>query len=91
MNLIVGLLITIFIWLAFSVQAELAVANDASKGCCSTSDCGVNIKDKIFYWLTLVVAIFFTLAVSFSVFENVTSPGTKLPGGIPVPQILDNI
>jgi hypothetical protein len=97
MKLPVGIVLTIFIWMVFATLHELKEAGgnkegEASiNGCCGTGECGKSVPDTVFWWGTLIISIFLTFAVLFKVYENFTSPGSSLPGGIPVPDILDNI
>ena len=69
MNLFAGLLITIFAWAVFATLVEIKSAggntdgSQSSNGCCGDGMCGKNLRDNTFYWTTLIVSIFFTLAV----------------------------
>ena len=91
MNLLVGIITTVFLWSIFSSFNQLKIAGD-SKGCCTDGTCGKGYVDNFLFYTNLVLAIILTLGVLFKVFEDfVVSPGSSLPGGIPIPQILDNI
>jgi uncharacterized membrane protein len=98
MNLFVGLLITIFTWVVFTTLNEIKVAGGdgdseeaSTNGCCGNGSCGKSVPDNVFWWVTLIVCIFFTFAVLFKFYEEFTSPGSSLPGGIPVPDMLGSI
>ena len=90
MNLLVGIITTVFLWAIFSSFNQLKIAGD-KKGCCTDGSCGKGYVDNFLFYTNLVIAIILTLGVLFKIFEEVASPGSSLPFGIPVPQILDNI
>ena len=90
MNFLMGLVLTVLFWILFSSLQE-AKDSDKPNGCCNDSTCGKSQFDTFLYWTTMAIAIILTLGVLFEVYDRMTSPGTKLPGGFDVPDILGNI
>ena len=87
MNLLTALIATIFAWVVFASLNELKIAGDR-QGCCIDGSCGKGRIDNLLFYSNLTIAIVLTLGVLFEILRESTSPGTKLPGGFKIPDIL---
>ena len=68
-----SLALAIGLWMAFGSVNELHNANN-SGGCCG-SKCGEGFFDKITWWVTLLLAISFTLMVLYHGYEEMNKRG----------------
>ena len=87
MNLLTGIIAAVFACVVFSSLNELKIAGD-KKGCCTDGSCGKGRIDNLLFYSNLTIAIVLTLGVLFDILRESTSPGTKLPGGYKIPDIL---
>ncbi len=87
MNLLTGIVAAIFAWVVFSSLNQLKIAGD-KKGCCGDGSCGKGRIDNLLFYSNLTIAVVLTLGVLFKVYEKSVSPGSSLPGGAKVPNIL---
>ena len=90
MNFSMGLVLSVLFWILFSSLQEAKDAHN-NNGCCQAGKCGKSQFDTFLYWTTMAIAIILTLGVLFEVYDRMTSPGSSLPGGFDVPDILGNL
>ena len=87
MNLLTGIIATVFAWVVFSTLNQLKIAGDKG-GCCRDGSCGKGKIDNLLFYSNLTIAVVLTLGVLFGILEKSTSPGTRLPTGHKLPDIL---